>query len=209
MRFQAILPVISLVWMKILVIDNYDSFVYNLVQLLREEKPDAEVVVVKNDQLQVAEAAPFDKILLSPGPGLPAEAGQMPALLDAWAPTKSILGICLGHQAIGQQFGGQLVQLAAPLHGQASGLLRCCDDYLFNKLPPRFTVGHYHSWVVAQPLPSALELLAVDDLGHVMAVRHRQYDLRGLQFHPESVLTPQGATIIHNWLSNGPVLSLV
>lgn len=188
--------------MKILVIDNYDSFVYNLVQLLREDMPVAEVVVVKNDQLRVEDAAPFDKILLSPGPGLPAEAGQMPALLRAWAPTKSILGICLGHQAIGQQFGGLLEQLAAPLHGIASPLQLCCDDYLFNHLPPQFSVGHYHSWVVARPLPPALELLAVDDQGYVMALRHRQYDLRGLQFHPESVLTPQGAVMIHNWLSN-------
>jgi anthranilate synthase component 2 len=188
--------------MKILVVDNYDSFVYNLVQLLREDKPAAEIVVVKNDRLKVEDAAPFDKILLSPGPGLPAEAGQMPALIDAWAATKSILGICLGHQAIGQQFGCQLVQLAAPLHGIATGLQRCCDDYLFDQLPPQFTVGHYHSWVVGRPLPSTLELMAVDSYGHVMAVRHRKYDLRGLQFHPESVLTPQGATIIHNWLSN-------
>jgi anthranilate synthase component 2 len=184
--------------MHILVIDNYDSFVYNLVYMLRQY---AVVTVVKNDELQPAMPERYDKILLSPGPGLPAEAGQMPDIIRQYAASKSILGICLGHQAIAEHFGASLYNLPEPLHGLASQLSVQQSDPLLADMPARFQVGHYHSWVVNRDsCPPELELLATDERGNIMALRHRQYAVYGLQFHPESVLTEYGHQIIKNWI---------
>jgi anthranilate synthase component 2 len=186
--------------MRILVIDNYDSFVYNLVHLLYELEV-ATVDVVKNDRLKLEEVAAYDKILLSPGPGLPSEAGLMPSLLQQYASSKSIMGVCLGHQAIAESRGGALHNMASPLHGISSEISVQADDYLFEGMPERFRVGHYHSWVVAEPLPADLEVTARDARGQVMALRHKHFDLRGVQFHPESVLTEYGSIIMQNWIN--------
>lgn len=184
--------------MHIVVIDNYDSFVYNLVYMLRQY---AAVTVVRNDEAATAVLDGCDKILLSPGPGLPGEAGQMPDIIRRYAPTKSILGICLGHQAIAEHYGARLHNLPEPLHGQASELQVQQQDPLLAGMPARFQVGHYHSWVVSPAdCPPALEVLAKDERGNIMAIRHRQHAVYGLQFHPESVLTEYGSQIIQNWI---------
>ena len=191
--------------MKILVVDNYDSFVFNLVHILRNLGLD-DIVVCKNDKIVLESLHQYDKILLSPGPGVPKDAGLMQQLIKQCAPTKSILGICLGHQAIAESFAGRLLNLETPLHGIASRLQITCGDYLFTGIENGIHVGHYHSWVVANPIPDALEVLAVDKNGHIMALRHKQYDLRGLQFHPESILTQQGIQMISNWIKGGNVI---
>lgn len=184
--------------MKVLVVDNYDSFVFNLVYMLR---PYAEVKVLKNDQLSLSEVETSDKLLLSPGPGIPSEAGQMPEILRRFAPTKSILGICLGHQAIAENFGASLHNLEEPLHGLASRIRLKKQDPLLAGTTDGFQVGHYHSWVVdPASCPPELELLAEDERGNIMAIRHRSYDVYGLQFHPESILTDYGHQIIQNWI---------
>lgn len=186
--------------MRILVIDNYDSFVFNLVHLLYDlgiEHQD----IVKNDRLQLEQVKAYDKILLSPGPGVPADAGLMPELLQHYASEKAILGVCLGHQAIAESLGGILHNMAEPLHGIAGELSVVADDYLFGGIPEHFGIGHYHSWVVSEPLPVGLEVTARDGRGQVMALRHERYDLRGVQFHPESVLTEYGSQIIKNWIN--------
>ena len=182
----------------VFVVDNYDSFTYNLVHQL--EALGAEVTVKRNDCFPLGELEAFSKILLSPGPGIPEEAGQLKAVIERYAPTHSILGICLGHQAIAEVFGGQLENLTQVYHGLATPIQHTVEDPIFTDLPKTLEVGRYHSWVVAQPLPNDLEILALDEKQQIMALRHKQYDLKGLQFHPESVLTPLGEKILENWL---------
>ena len=187
--------------MKILVVDNYDSFVYNIVHLLYEIGVE-EIDVIKNDQLDFSTINEYDKIVLSPGPGIPENAGMMPKLLQEFAKSKSILGICLGHQAIAEHFGTQLINLKEPLHGIASEIEIVNDDYLFKSLPSNFKIGHYHSWVVSEQISDDLDVIAKDKFGNIMALKHKQYDLRGLQFHPESILTENGKTILTNWINH-------
>ena len=187
--------------MKYAMIDNYDSFTYNLVHLVKELGGD--VTVFRNDRFLLEELEPFDKIMLSPGPGIPSEAGLMPEVIRRYAGRKPILGICLGEQAIGEVFGGRLINLEEVFHGVQTPCLRLKDDYLFEGVPEEFYVGRYHSWVVdAGSLPACLEVTAVSPENSVMALRHRQLDVRGLQFHPESILTPDGGTIISNWMKH-------
>lgn len=187
--------------MRIAMIDNYDSFTYNLVHLVKELG--AEVKVFRNDQFQLEELEAFDKIMLSPGPGIPEEAGLLLEVVRTYAGKKPILGICLGEQAIGQVFGGKLVNLSRVFHGVQTPVHIAREDYIFQGLPQDILVGRYHSWVVdAETLPAQLEILAVSDEIQVMALRHKEYDIRGIQFHPESVLTPEGKTMIQNWLNN-------
>jgi anthranilate synthase component 2 len=186
---------------KILVIDNYDSFTYNLVHYL--EDLDCEVTVYRNDEFDIDEISGFDKILLSPGPGIPDEAGLLKAVIAKYAPTKSILGVCLGQQAIGEVFGGTLSNLDKVYHGVATLVKTSVnDELLFEGLGNEFEVGRYHSWVVDANLPDVLEATSFDENGQVMSLRHKTYDVRGVQFHPESVLTPNGKKILENWLKN-------
>lgn len=185
---------------KILIFDNYDSFTYNLLHLVRE-LGETGVEVHRNDKITLDEVERFDKIILSPGPGIPAEAGLLLPLIRRYAPTKSILGVCLGHQAIGESFGAALENLKEVYHGVQTPVRIIADDPLFSGLPREIEVGRYHSWVVSPDgFPAELEITARDASGQVMALRHRNYDVRGIQFHPESVLTPQGSTIIRNFL---------
>ena len=188
--------------MKIAVIDNYDSFTYNLVHYL--EDLGAEVIVLRNDEFDLDELEPFQKILLSPGPGIPDEAGLLKQVIKHFAPTKSILGICLGQQAIGEVFGGSLTNLEKVYHGVATKVkVEVDDENLFKDIPKEFEVGRYHSWVVSnEGFPEDLEITSKDENGEIMSLRHRQYDLKGVQFHPESVLTPHGKTILKNWLES-------
>ena len=186
---------------KILVIDNYDSFTYNLVHYL--EDLNCEVTVYRNDEFDIDEIAHFDKIVLSPGPGIPDEAGLLKAVIAKYAPTKSILGVCLGQQAIGEVFGGTLSNLDKVYHGVATMVKTSVnDELLFEGLGNEFEVGRYHSWVVDANLPEALEATSFDENGQVMSLRHRTFDVRGVQFHPESVLTPNGKKILEHWLKN-------
>ncbi|HPF12575.1 MAG TPA: aminodeoxychorismate/anthranilate synthase component II [Flavobacteriaceae bacterium] len=188
--------------MKILVIDNYDSFVYNLVHYLEEFG--CEVTVVRNDQFALEAVAAFDKILLSPGPGIPDEAGLLKPLIRQYAGKKPILGVCLGQQAIGEVFGGTLINLEQVFHGVATkAKILVADEPLFRGLGKEIEVGRYHSWVVGRdPFPESLEITSVDERGQIMSLRHRTFDLRGVQFHPESVLTPKGKRIIKNWIES-------
>jgi anthranilate synthase component 2 len=186
---------------KILVIDNYDSFTYNLVHYL--EDLNCEVTVYRNDEFDIDEIAHFDKIVLSPGPGIPDEAGLLKAVIAKYAPTKSILGVCLGQQAIGEVFGGTLSNLEKVYHGVATMVKTSVnDELLFEGLGNEFEVGRYHSWVVDANLPEVLEATSFDENGQVMSLRHRTFDVRGVQFHPESVLTPNGKKILENWLKS-------
>lgn len=186
---------------KTLIIDNYDSFTYNLSHLLKELG--ASVTVVRNDKFRIEDLEQFDKIVLSPGPGIPSEAGLMPQVIKAYAGRKPILGICLGHQAIGEAFGAKLLNIGNVVHGVATPAHITVQDYLFKGLPKDIEVGRYHSWVVDdKELPQCLEVTSRSDDGYIMSLRHREFDIRGIQFHPESVLTPQGETIINNWLNN-------
>ncbi len=188
--------------MKILVIDNYDSFVFNLVHMLYSLGVN-EIDVVKNDHVDLSTIGNYDKILLSPGPGVPKDAGLMPEVIRQMYSEKSILGVCLGHQALAESFGGTLVNLEEPLHGVASSISFLEEDYLFQNTPKQFNIGHYHSWVVkGDDLPGSLEVIAKDEQGNIMALRHRLHDIRGVQFHPESVLTEFGKTIIENWIKH-------
>jgi anthranilate synthase component 2 len=184
--------------MKIIVIDNYDSFTYNLVHYLEELK--CEVTVKRNDQVNIKEIEKFDKIVLSPGPGIPKEAGLLKEIISSFFNTKSILGVCLGHQAIAEVFGAELVNLKTVYHGVASDINIIKEDPLFNDLPNPLKVGRYHSWVVKEPLPDDLEALAYDQNGQIMAFKHKTYNLRGVQFHPESILTEHGKDLLKNWL---------
>lgn len=186
--------------MKILLFDNYDSFTYNLLHILKELGADVEVH--RNDKISLEEIERFDKILLSPGPGIPEEAGILLPLIRRYAPTKSILGVCLGEQAIGEAFGATLINLTDVHHGVCSDIRIVAKDPIFEGLEPGIRVGRYHSWAVSKEnFPDCLEITAVDtEEGQIMGLRHREYDVRGIQFHPESVLTPKGKTIIENWL---------
>jgi anthranilate synthase component II len=201
--------------MRILVFDNYDSFTYNLVHLV-EKIIGNKVDVYRNDQLDLEKAGEYDKMILSPGPGLPSEAGLLLPLIKRYAATKSILGVCLGHQAIAESFGGKLINLSEVYHGvslpvnivknPSSGLQPNAD--LFAGLPEPFMAGRYHSWVVdPDGFPEELEITARDPGGHIMALRHRKYDVLGVQFHPESVLTPEGEKLMRNWLGKQEVRS--
>lgn len=188
--------------MKLLVFDNYDSFTYNIVHALRGMGVEPEVV--RNDKITVEDMGVFDKIIISPGPGIPEEAGVLLPMLDRWKSEKPILGVCLGHQAIAQSFGGGIFNLPEVYHGISSEI-KIIDpsDYLFNGIEEPFNVGRYHSWAVdASSLTDELEVTAIDDKGIVMALRHKSYDIRGVQFHPESVLTPQGERLLKNWLDH-------
>jgi anthranilate synthase component 2 len=187
--------------MKVLVIDNYDSFTYNLVHYL--EDLNCDVTVVRNDKLTLEDVAPFDKIMLSPGPGIPDEAGLLKPIIEKYAATKSILGVCLGQQAIGEVFGGSLINLEDVYHGVATKVTICVDDEpIFKNLEKEIEVGRYHSWVVNPSLPDCLEATSFDENGQVMSLRHREYDVRGVQYHPESVLTPDGKQILKNWVES-------
>ncbi len=186
---------------KILILDNYDSFTYNLLHLVKE-LGFTNVEVHRNDQISLDEVEKFDKIILSPGPGIPEEAGILLDVIKRYAPTKSILGVCLGHQAIGEAFGGKLENLKEVYHGVQTPVDITKEDYLFKGLSKEISVGRYHSWIVSREnLPEDLEVIAEDKQGEIMALRHKKYDVRGIQFHPESVLTPKGRIIISNYLN--------
>nr|WP_299074589.1 aminodeoxychorismate/anthranilate synthase component II [uncultured Allomuricauda sp.] len=183
---------------KILMIDNYDSFTYNLVHYL--EDLDCDVTVKRNDQLTLEEVEAFDEIVLSPGPGIPDEAGLLKEIIKTYAPTKRILGVCLGQQAIGEVFGGQLVNLDQVYHGIATTITITKKDSIFEGMPDNIQVGRYHSWVVHPDLPESLEATSVDENGQIMSLKHKTYDVTAVQFHPESVLTPEGKKMLKNWL---------
>ena len=185
--------------MKVVIIDNYDSFTYNLSHLIKSLG--AEVTVVRNDQFELQDLESFNKIVLSPGPGIPSEAGLLLDVIRTYAGKKPILGVCLGHQAIGEVFGGKLVNLSDVFHGVATPCHIVADDPIFSGLERNITIGRYHSWVVSnEDLPECLEVTAVSDEGQIMALRHKNLNIRGIQFHPESVLTPDGKKMIQNWL---------
>lgn len=187
--------------MKIVIIDNYDSFTYNLSHLLKELG--VEVEVVRNDKFELKDLEQYDKIVLSPGPGIPSEAGLLLDVIRTYAGRKPILGVCLGHQAIGEVFGASLENLKEVYHGVQTEGTQMGNDYIFDGLPERVMMGRYHSWVVAKDsVPECLEVTAMSDDGEIMAMRHRQYDIHGIQFHPESVLTPEGKTIVGNFLKH-------
>ncbi len=192
--------------MKILVFDNYDSFTYNLVHLV-EKITHEKVDVFRNDQIALEDVKKYDKIILSPGPGIPVEAGLLLSLIKEYAATKPILGVCLGHQAIGEVFGGKLENLAKVYHGVATEMKKVngnqltVDSKLFNGLPDAFPAGRYHSWIISKEnFPAELEVTAEDENGYIMALQHKNFDVQGVQFHPESVLTPGGEIIMRNWL---------
>ncbi len=185
--------------MNILVIDNYDSFTFNLVHYL--EEMDCNVTVKRNDQFAMDEVAQYDKVVLSPGPGIPDEAGLLKDVIERYAQTIPMLGVCLGHQAIAEVFGGTLSNLATVFHGVSSSMKVIEDDPIFDGLPKTFDVGRYHSWVVNKPLPKGFILLAEEENGQVMAFKHDTYPIYGVQFHPESILTPNGKQILQNWLA--------
>ncbi|MDQ3392583.1 MAG: aminodeoxychorismate/anthranilate synthase component II [Bacteroidota bacterium] len=187
---------------KILVLDNYDSFTYNLVHLIRELGYGEEMDVIRNDKISLEEVGKYDKILLSPGPGLPSEAGIMMDVIKRYAPSKSILGVCLGHQGIGEAFGAKLWNMEEVLHGIAENVvITKTTNSLFINMPEFFKVCRYHSWtVMPETVNGELEITATDERGNVMAINHLKYDVQGVQFHPESILTENGKTIIKNWL---------
>lgn len=191
---------------KFLVIDNYDSFVYNLVHYLEEFG--CGVTVRRNDELTLEEVEKFDKVLLSPGPGIPDEAGLLKQIISTYAAKKSILGVCLGQQAIAEVFGGSLLNLREVHHGVASKIKVCVEnESLFTGLGKKFEVGRYHSWTVNKNLPDCLEATSVDENGEIMSLRHKEYDVKAVQFHPESVLTPDGKKMMENWVKSPTSLS--
>ena len=185
----------------ILVIDNYDSFTYNLVHYL--EDLDCKVTVARNDQIELEAVAAFDKIVLSPGPGIPDEAGSLKSIIKKYAKTKSILGICLGMQAIGEVFGAKLKNLSTVYHGiQTKVKVNSKKELLFKDLGPEIQVGRYHSWIIEDNLPDCFDITSVDENGQIMAIRHKELDVKGVQFHPESVLTPDGKKMLKNWINS-------
>ncbi len=187
--------------MRLLILDNYDSFTYNIVHAVRQlgVNPD----VVRNDRISLPDFERYDKIIISPGPGIPSEAGILTQFLAEYADRKPILGVCLGHQAIGERFGARLRNLDDVYHGIQTPININVADYIFDGLDRRLPVGRYHSWIVdTADFPSVLEVTATDDEGNIMAMRHRQFDVRGVQFHPESILTPDGLKIFDNWLKH-------
>ncbi|MFN3848441.1 MAG: anthranilate synthase component II [Spirosomataceae bacterium] len=188
--------------MKVLVLDNYDSFVYNLVYIIKDLGHDVDVF--RNDKIALEEVGKYDKILLSPGPGIPEEAGIMLDVIKEYAPTKSIFGVCLGHQAIGEAFGAKLHNMGEVLHGVTTKcIITDPNERLFQGVPSEIEVCRYHSWtVVPETMPADLKITAVDDKGYVMAEAHTKYDVRGVQFHPEAYLTQHGVKMVENWLLN-------
>ena len=186
---------------NILVIDNYDSFTYNLVHYL--EDLNCNVSVLRNDEFDIEEVAKFDKILLSPGPGLPSDAGLLKEVIQKYAASKSILGVCLGQQAIGEVFGGKLTNLEKVYHGVSSKIqITVNDETLFKDLENEIEVGRYHSWVISKEnFPDDLEITSIDENGEIMSIRHKFYDVKGVQYHPESILTPNGKKILQNWIN--------
>lgn len=187
--------------MKILILDNYDSFTYNIVHAVRElgERPD----VFRNDAIGLDDIEAYDKIIVSPGPGVPSEAGILPEMLRRYCGKKPILGVCLGHQAIAENLGARLINLPDVFHGVQTEIVKTADDYILADMGDRFPVGRYHSWVVdGESLPECLEVTSCDDKGLIMSLRHRQYDIHGVQFHPESLLTPGGISIIDRFIHN-------
>jgi anthranilate synthase component 2 len=188
---------------KILVIDNYDSFTYNLVHYI-EKITGIRADVFRNDEISLEDVGKYEKIVLSPGPGIPVEAGIILDVIKKYAPTHSILGVCLGHQAIGEAFGGKLTNLDNVYHGIASTIqVLTPNDVLYSGIPESFSVGRYHSWVVAkESLPECLTITSVDEHGLIMGISHKQYDVKGVQYHPESVLTEYGMKIMENWIAS-------
>lgn len=185
--------------MKIAVIDNFDSFVYNLVRYLKEST-EGEIIVQRNNQIDYAVLDDCDAILLSPGPGIPSEAGELIPIIKRYSGKKKMLGICLGHQAIAEAFGGTLEQCESPIHGKSSIVKQVEKDVLFENIPNEFQVGRYHSWRINAELPKELKTTVISDMNEIMAIRHTSHDTSGVQFHPESILTPQGRKIIENWV---------
>ena len=187
--------------MKLLLLDNYDSFTYNLVHLI-EKVSDIHIDVIRNDKISIDAVSVYDKIVLSPGPGLPKDAGIMPELIKTYGSSKSIFGVCLGLQAIGEAYGAKLKNLDSVFHGVATPIHVISEDTIFNNCPKTFTVGRYHSWVVNNNnLPNDLIITSADDEGNIMSLKHKTNDVRGVQFHPESILSEYGETIFKNWLS--------
>lgn len=188
--------------MKILVLDNYDSFTYNLVHILRELNRGT-VDVYRNDEITLADIALYDKIMISPGPGIPDQAGITKKMIGHYGPSKSILGVCLGCQAIAEVYGGSIINLASVFHGVETDIIVTArEERIFTGIPDRFSAGRYHSWVVSEDdLPEEIKITARDDTGSVMAISHTSLDVRGVQFHPESVMTKSGKQIILNWLN--------
>ena len=184
--------------MKVIVIDNYDSFTYNLVHYL--EELNCRVTVKRNDEVNIEDIQKFDKVVLSPGPGIPSEAGLSKEIILRYFKSKSILGVCLGHQAIAEVFGGELLNLKKVFHGVATDINIVKSDPIFLGLPNTLKVGRYHSWVVKEPVPSDLEVIAIDENGQVMALKHKKYSVWGVQFHPESILTEHGKSLLKNWV---------
>ncbi len=186
--------------MKILVFDNYDSFTYNLVQMI-EQIVGSEVDVFRNDKIALEDIEKYDKIILSPGPGIPEEGGILLDVIKKYAPTKSIFGVCLGQQAIAEAFGGSLINLSEIYHGVATEATQTTDHKLFNNLPETLEVGRYHSWAVnPDDFPEELEITSVDKNGMIMSLKHKSYDVHAVQYHPESILTPDGKQILENFL---------
>lgn len=187
--------------MKILVLDNYDSFTYNLVHILKELGYGKHLDVIRNDQMTVEDVAKYDKILLSPGPGVPVDAGIMMEVIRKYAPTKSILGVCLGHQAIGEAFDSTIYNMDDVLHGITTDVILEEEDIFFRDIPSQFKVCRYHSWAIKPAtLGDDLKVTAVDPKGEIMAISHKQYDVKGVQFHPESILTEHGKSMMQNWI---------
>ncbi len=188
--------------MRILVLDNYDSFTYNLVHIIKELGYGENMDIVRNDKIALEDVEKYDKILLSPGPGIPSEAGIMLDLIRKYGPSKSILGICLGHQGIGEVYGGSIFNMKEVLHGVGTNIkILQSDDYIFDGIPKEFMVCRYHSWAVNGISPDGqLVVNSMDNEGIIMGLSHKEYDVRGLQFHPESILTENGKQLINNWL---------
>ena len=189
--------------MKILVLDNYDSFTYNLVHYI-EKIPNCELDVFRNDEISLEEIEKYDKIILSPGPGIPDEAGILKSVIKKYAPSKPIFGVCLGLQAIAEVFGGKIINMEKVYHGVATKMtLKAENDILFKDIPKEFEAGRYHSWIVEnESLPDSLSITAEDEEGGIMALSHKELEVYGVQFHPESVLTPEGEKIIRNFIEN-------
>lgn len=186
--------------MKVVIIDNYDSFTYNIVEALRQL--DMEPMVIRNDKFEIEDIAEYDKIILSPGPGIPSEAGKLMQVLATYANKKSILGICLGHQAISEHFGAKLINMNKVKHGISTPINVIEEDYIFKSLPIMFMAGRYHSWIVDKEyLPKELIITAVDSDNNIMAIKHSKYDIHGVQFHPESIMTSEGIKILSNFIN--------
>lgn len=186
---------------KLLIIDNYDSFTYNLVHAF--EKLGHEVEVWRNDEFDISEVDAFHKIVLSPGPGIPSEAGLLLDVIKTYGHSKSILGVCLGHQAIAEAFGGKLINLSRVYHGESGEVtIVSPDENLYRGITKEFSAGRYHSWSVDREIPDVLEVTSVDSNGEIMSLKHKFFDIRGIQFHPESILTPQGIQLLQNWIES-------